>query len=64
MQSFDHLMDTIPCKISELIQDAGTLYLSKIDLKYAYSQVPLHEERQKHWNFNVLGGNATEHIDS
>ena len=37
----------------------GTLYFSKIDLKYAYSQVPLHEDTQKHGNFNILGGNAT-----
>ena len=59
MQSIDHLMDTIACKISELKQKPGTLYFSKIDLKYAYSQVPLHEDTQKHCNFNILGGNAT-----
>ena len=59
MQSIDHLMDTIACKISELKQKTGTLYFSKVDLKYAYSQVPLHEDTQKHCNFNILGGNAT-----
>ena len=59
MQSIDHLMDAIACKISELKQKTGTLYFSKIDLKYAYSQVPLHEDTQKHCNFIILGGNAT-----
>ena len=39
MQSIDHLMETIACKISEVKQKTGTLYFSKIDLKYAYSQV-------------------------
>ena len=52
-------MDTIACKVSELKQKTGTLYFSKIDLNYAYIQVPLHEETQKHCNFNILGGNAT-----
>ena len=59
MQSIDHLVDTIACKISEPKQKTGTLYFSKLDLKYAYSQIPLHEETQKHCNFNILGGNAT-----
>ena len=35
MQSIDHLMDTIACKISELTQKTSTLYFSKIELKYA-----------------------------
>ena len=59
MQSIDHLMDKISMKISELKTQEGQLYFSKIDLKYAYSQLPLHPETQKHCNFNILGGNAT-----
>ena len=59
MRSIDHLMDTIACKISEVKQKTDTLYFSKIHLKNAYSQVPLHEDTQKHFNFNILGGNAT-----
>ena len=59
MQSIDHLMDKIGVKISELKTQEGKLYFSKIDLKYAYSQLPLHPDTQKHCNFNVLGGNAT-----
>ena len=59
MQSIDHLMDKIGMKISELKTQEGKLYFSKIDLKYAYSQLPLHPETQKHCNFNILGGIAT-----
>ena len=59
MQSIDHLMDTISKKISEQKKYTGTFYFSKIDLKYAYSQIPLHKDTQKHCNFNILGGNAT-----
>ena len=46
-------------KISELKTKEGTLYFSKIDLKYAYSQLSLHPDTQNHCNFNILGGNAT-----
>ena len=59
MQSIDHLLDTISKKISEQKIKPGTFYFSKIDLKYAYSQIPLHKDTQKHCNFNILGGNAT-----
>ena len=59
MQSIDHLTDTISKKISELENKSGILFFSKIDLKYAYSQIPLHKGTQNHCNFNILGGNAT-----
>ena len=59
MQSIDHLIDTIACKTSELEQKAETLYFSKKDFKYAYSQVPFHTDTQKLCNFNILGGNVT-----
>ena len=52
-------MDTIAFKISELKQKECTLYFSKIDRKYAYSQLPLHTDTQKHCNFNIQGGNET-----
>ena len=60
MQDIGHLMDTISKK-SELKIEPWTLYFSKIDLKYAYSQIPLHRDTQKpcNFNFNILGGNAT-----
>ena len=59
MQSIDHLMDKRGMKISELKTQEGKLYFSKFDLKYAYSQLPLHPDTQKHCNFNIRGGNAT-----
>ena len=51
-------MDTIAWKISELKQKEVTQYFSEIDLKYAYRQVPLHTDTQKHCSFNILGGIA------
>ena len=59
MQSIDDLVDIISKKISELKNNPGTIYFSKIDLKYAYSQIALHKDTQKHCIFNILGGNAT-----
>ena len=58
MQSIDHLMDKVAMKISELKTTKRTLYLRKIDLKYAYNQLPLHPDAQKHCKFKTLGGNA------
>ena len=48
MQSIYHLMDKIGMKISELKTQEGKLYFSKIDLKYAYSQLLLQRDTQKH----------------
>ena len=59
MQSIDHLMDTIDCKISEIKQRNCRFFFSKIDLEYAHSQMPLHMVAQKHYKFNILEGNAT-----
>ena len=41
LQSIDHLIDAVALHISERKQSPGTLCLSKIDLKYAYSQIRL-----------------------
>ena len=37
----------------------GQYLFSKIDRKFAYSQLPLDENIQKHCNFNILGGRTT-----
>ena len=37
----------------------GQAWFTKIDLKYAYSQIPLHPETAKHCNFNLVSGEAT-----
>ena len=59
MQSIDHLIDAVANFISERSPEQGTLYFSKIELKYPYSQIPLDPHLQKHGNFNKLGGKAT-----
>ena len=59
MQSIDHLIDAVANFVSERSTESGKFYLSKIDLKYAYSQIPFDPQLQKHRNFNILGGKAT-----
>ena len=59
MQSIDHLIDSVAVHISERKNLPGKYFFSKIELKYAYSQIPLDENIQKHCNFNILGGRAT-----
>ena len=59
MQSIDHLIDEEANFISERKQNQGQFYFSKIDLKYAYSQIPLDPNIQKHCNFSLLGGKST-----
>ena len=43
MQSIDHLIDSVAVYISERRNLPGKYFFSKIDLKYAYSQIPLDE---------------------
>ena len=59
MQSTDHLIDAVANYVSERSTEQATFYFSKIDLKYAYSQIPLDPQLQKHCNFNIVGGKAT-----
>ena len=59
MQSIDHLVDSVALYVSERRNLPGQYLFSKIDLKYAYSQIPLDKNIQKHCNFNILGGRAT-----
>ena len=59
MQSIDHLMDSVAVFISERKNNPGQYFFSNIDLKYAYSQIPLDENIKKHCNFNIIGGKAT-----
>ena len=59
MQSIDNLMDSVAKYISDNKKKQGNFLFSKVDLKYAYSQIPLHPEIRKHCNFNNLGGKST-----
>ena len=40
MQSIDHLVDAVALYITQRKDSPGTFWFSKIDLKYAYSQLP------------------------
>ena len=59
MQSIDHLTDSLAMQISANKLNEGPWWLSKIDLKYAYSKIPLGESISEHCNFNILVGKAT-----
>ena len=59
MQSLDHLVDAVALYITQRKDSPGTFWFSKIDLKYAYSQIPLDNSIAKHCNFSILGGKAT-----
>ena len=58
MPNIDSLIDSI----SEHINDSNhgdNVYYSTIDLKYAYSQLNLHPDTARYYNFNIICGNAT-----
>ena len=59
MQIIDHPIDAVANYISERSTEQETLYISKKHLKYAYSQIPLDPQLQKHCTFNIIGGKAT-----
>ena len=59
MQSIDHLVDAVALYITQRKKSPGNFWFSKIDLKYAYSQIPLDNSIAKHCNFSILGGQAT-----
>ena len=58
MHNIDCLIDTIAQTITQSSDDGEVLF-STIDLRYAYSQLPLDPETSKHCNFNIIGGQAT-----
>ena len=58
-QSIDHLIDSVALYISEKKNLPVQYWFSKVDLKYAYNQIPLDENIQKNCNFSILEGRAT-----
>ena len=58
MHNIDCLMDSIAQTITQS-SDEGEVLFSTIDLRYAYSQLPLDEDTAKQCNFNIIGGKAT-----
>ena len=59
MRSIDHLFDAVALYITQRKNSPGTFWFSKVDLKYAYSQITLDNSLSKHCNFSILIGRAT-----
>ena len=59
MQIIDTLNDSLSMHISSNKSKEEPWWFSKIDLQYAYSQIPLDETIAEHCNSNILGGKAT-----
>ena len=57
MPNFDLLLDNI-AQVVKSYKTKQTLF-SKLDLQYAYSQIPLDQKTSKQCNFNLIGGNAS-----
>ena len=51
-------MDSIAQTITQSSNEGEALF-STIDLRYAYSQLPLDRDTEKHCNFNIFGRQAT-----
>ena len=59
MQSINHLVDAVALYITQRENSPRTFWFSKIDLKYAYSQIPLDNSIAIHCNFSIFVGRAT-----
>ena len=46
---------------AEITKSNGEIWMSKIDLYYAYGQATLSKEAAKHCVFSVIGGDFTGH---
>ena len=58
MHNIECLMDNIAQSITQSYNE-GQILFSTIDLRYAYSQLPLDEDTANQCNFNIIGGQAT-----
>ena len=58
MHNIDCFMDNIAQSITQSSNE-GQVQFSTIDLRYAYSQLPLDEDTAKQCNFNIIGCQAT-----
>ena len=57
-------IETLIDSISEILTDyksepADKIYISTIDLKFAYSQLNVHPDTAKHCNFSIVSGDVT-----
>ena len=58
MPIVDELLDNVG-QIIAGAKEGEDVWFTKLDLNYAFSQLPLSEETMKHCNFNIVGGRAT-----
>ena len=59
MPNIEVLLDNIAQSAQEGTNKPGTTYFSTLDLRYAYSQLPLDETTRTQCNFSIIGGRAT-----
>ena len=57
IQNIDSLIQTISQTLSNAPQ--GTAYFTTLELQYAYSQLNLHTDTDRHCNFNIVSGGLT-----
>ena len=58
MPNMEELISQISAKIT---QNNGEIWMSKIDLDYAYGQAKLSAEASRHCVFSIIGGDFTGH---
>ena len=63
MQRIDHVVDVVALYIAQRKESPGKFWFSKIDLKYAYSQIPLDNSVAKHCNFVSSAEKQPDYID-
>ena len=56
--NIEMLIDSISQHLTET-QDGQQAYFTTLDLKYAYSQLKLHQDTAKHCNFNIICDEST-----
>ena len=60
MPNFGTLTDCLSQWITDYkTKPSAKIFLTTIDLKYAYFQLNPHSGAAKHWNFNIVSGNLT-----
>ena len=57
MPNVDELLDGVSQIVNA--KTSVTLYFTKLNLKYSYSQIKLTAETAKQCSFNIVGGQAT-----
>ena len=58
MPNMEELISII---LAEITKNNGEIWMSKIDLDYAYEQANLSKEAAKHCVFSIIGGDYTGH---